>query len=104
MDSHCGSIGEWEVSRERSTSVRAKAELSFRRLILRRQKGDPLGIGSGRRRWNMIGMWSEMFRGEVGYRWREEMHAEYCEDFLTKHLSSLAVYLPLRCMKVWGEF
>jgi len=41
MDSHCGSIGEWEVRRERSTSVRAKAELSFRRLILRRQKGDP---------------------------------------------------------------
>jgi len=62
MDSQSGSNGEWEVKRECSTSVRANAELSLRRLMLRRQKGDPLGIGSGRRRWNMIGMWSEMFR------------------------------------------
>ena len=62
MDSHCGSIGEWEVKQERNTSIRANAELSFRHLVLRRQKGNSLGIGSGRRRWKMIGMWSEMFR------------------------------------------
>jgi len=88
--SHCGrtgpSIGMWE----RNAAERAAAVFVVRRFVLRRQKGEPLGMGSGSRRWKMTGTWSEML-GVEGNRWRVETHDVNGSPVLIMHRSRRAV-------------